>query len=191
MAQPFLGQITVFPYNFAPYGWLDCAGQLLPISQYSALFSLLGTTYGGNGTSNFGLPDLQGRIPVGQGQLTGGSDYAMGEAAGAENVTLLITNMPAHSHGLGAIEVDGTTNNPSGKVLAKALRTRPPRARSIIRPRRIRPWPRPRSAPRGRRCRTTTSSPRWCCAIASPCRASFRRGDDAERRPERGRTGYQ
>jgi microcystin-dependent protein len=121
MAQPFVGQITVYPYNFAPYGWLDCAGQLLPISQYSALFSLLGTTYGGNGTSTFALPDLQGRIPVGQGQLNGGGDYAMGEAAGAENVTLLVTNMPAHSHGLSVTEVNGSTNNPSGQVLAKAL----------------------------------------------------------------------
>jgi microcystin-dependent protein len=122
MAQPFLGQITVFPYNFAPYGWLDCAGQLLPIVQYSALFSLLGTAYGGNGTTNFGLPDLQGRIPVGQGQLNGGSDYVMGEAVGAENVTLLISNMPAHSHSLSAFEGPANTNNPSGKVLAKAVK---------------------------------------------------------------------
>ena len=67
MSDPFIGQITVYPYNFPPNGWLDCAGQLLPIQQFAALFSLLGTTYGGNGTSNFGLPDLQGRIPVGQG----------------------------------------------------------------------------------------------------------------------------
>jgi microcystin-dependent protein len=121
MATPFLGQITVYPYTFPPNGWLDCAGQLLPISQFSALFSLLGTTYGGNGTSNFALPDLQGRIPVGQGQLPGGSDYVMGEVAGAENVTVLVANMPAHSHGLSVTEVNASTNNPSGQVLAKAL----------------------------------------------------------------------
>jgi microcystin-dependent protein len=119
MATPFIGQITVYPYSFPPNGWLDCAGQLLPIQQYSALFSLLGTQYGGNGTTNFALPDLQGRIPLGQGQLTGGGNYVMGEDNGQENVTLLATSMPAHSHGLSAIASDGSINNPSGKVLAK------------------------------------------------------------------------
>ena len=89
MSEPFLGQITVFPYNFAPYGWMDCSGQTLAISQYAALFSLLGTTYGGNGTSTFQLPNLQGRVPVGQGVLSGtSSDYAMGEEGGAETVTV-------------------------------------------------------------------------------------------------------
>jgi microcystin-dependent protein len=119
MSSPFLGQITVYPYNFPPNGWADCSGQLLPISQYSALFSLLGTQYGGNGTTNFGLPDLQGRIPVGQGQLTGGSDYIMGEVAGGENVTILASSMPAHSHTLTATTADGSVNNPSGLILAK------------------------------------------------------------------------
>jgi microcystin-dependent protein len=121
MSEPFLGQITVYPYTFPPYGWLDCAGQLLPISQYAALFSLLGTAYGGNGTTTFGLPDLQGRVPVGQGQLAGGSNYAMGETDGAENVTLLIANMPAHNHGLTASTAKGSTNNPSGNILATPL----------------------------------------------------------------------
>jgi microcystin-dependent protein len=119
MASPFLGQITVYPYNFPPNGWADCAGQLLPISQYSALFSLLGTQYGGNGTSNFALPYLQGRLPVGQGQLLGGGDYQMGEEAGAENVTVLITEMPAHTHSLNAATVDGKGNDPTGTILAK------------------------------------------------------------------------
>jgi microcystin-dependent protein len=120
MSSPFLGQITVYPYSFAPYGWADCSGQLLPISQYTALFSLLGTQYGGNGTSNFALPDLQGRIPVGQGQLTGGgSAYTMGEVAGDENVTILASNMPAHVHPLIATTADGSTNNPAGLILAK------------------------------------------------------------------------
>src|ERR1700693_6144838 len=121
MANPFLGQITVYPYTFPPNGWLDCAGQLLPISQFTALFSLLGTQYGGNGTTNFALPDLQGRIPVGQGQLPGGSDYVMGEESGVENVTLLTTDMPSHSHGLGASAANGASNDPSDKVLAKAV----------------------------------------------------------------------
>jgi microcystin-dependent protein len=119
MADPFVGQITVYPYPFPPRGWLDCAGQLLSIQQFTALFSLLGTTYGGNGTTTFGLPDLQGRIPVGQGQLTGGSDYVMGEEGGSENVSLLVTSMPVHTHSLSATVADGTTNDPTGKVLAK------------------------------------------------------------------------
>jgi microcystin-dependent protein len=119
MATPFLGQITVYPYSFAPYGWADCAGQLLPISQYAALFSLLGTQYGGNGTSTFGLPDLQGRIPVGQGQLIGGENYVMGETGGQENVTVLTTSMPAHNHTLGATTAHGTINNPSGMLLSQ------------------------------------------------------------------------
>ena len=121
MAQPFLGQITVYPYAFPPYGWADCNGQLLPIRQYSALFSLLGTQYGGDGTTTFALPDLQGRIPVGQGQLPGGSNYTMGETGGQESVTVGITSMPQHSHGLTANTGKGTTNNPSGMVLATPL----------------------------------------------------------------------
>src|SRR3979490_1133720 len=98
MSEPFLGQITVYPYTFPPRGWLDCSGQLLPIQQYTALFSLLGTNFGGDGRVTFGLPDLQGRVPVGQGQLLGGGTYSMGETSGAENVTLDIQSMPAHSH---------------------------------------------------------------------------------------------
>jgi len=88
MSEPFLGQITIYPYNFAPYQWADCAGQILSISQYSALFSLLGTQFGGNGISNFALPDLQGRVGINQGTAVGGSPYTMGEAEGQETVTL-------------------------------------------------------------------------------------------------------
>src|ERR1700754_507732 len=106
MAEPFLGQITVYPYSFPPRGWADCAGQLLSIQQNTALFSLLGTTYGGDGRVTFGLPDLQGRIPVGQGQLTGGGDYVMGEMAGDENVTLTSDTMARHNHGLIASTVN-------------------------------------------------------------------------------------
>ena len=119
MSEPFLGQITVFPYNFAPYGWMDCSGQTLAISQYAALFSLLGTTYGGNGTSTFQLPNLQGRVPVGQGVLSGtSSDYAMGEEGGAETVTVTASTMPLHTHTLNASTATGTTNNPSGQMTA-------------------------------------------------------------------------
>ena len=121
MSEPFLGQITVFPYTFPPHGWADCAGQLLPISQYSALFSLLGVQYGGNGTSNFALPDLQGRIPVGQGQLTGGSDYVMGETAGSETVAVTSSALPSHSHSLNATTAHGTTNEPVGNLLATSF----------------------------------------------------------------------
>jgi microcystin-dependent protein len=119
MSQPFLGQITVYPYSFPPNGWADCSGQLLSISQFSALFSLLGTAYGGNGTTTFGLPDLQGRIPVGQGLLLGGDNYVMGETSGQENVTVLTSNMPVHSHALNATTGVGSTNNPDGLILAK------------------------------------------------------------------------
>jgi microcystin-dependent protein len=121
MSEPFLGQITLFPYNFAPNGWQDCDGQLLPISQFSALFSLLGTNYGGNGTSNFALPNLQGSVTVGQGQLAGGSDYVIGEAAGSENVTVIQSDMAAHNHTLGATTSHGTTSSPAGAVLATGV----------------------------------------------------------------------
>jgi microcystin-dependent protein len=118
MSDPFLGQITLFPYNFAPLGWADCQGQLLPISQNTALFSLLGTQFGGNGTSNFALPDLQGRAAGGQGTLAGGGTYTMGEQAGAETVTITTATMAAHNHSLNATTTQGTTNAPAGALLA-------------------------------------------------------------------------
>jgi microcystin-dependent protein len=118
MSQPFLGQITVFPYGFAPLGWADCAGQILPISQYAALFSLLGTFYGGNGTSNFALPDLRGRIPLSQGQGPGLSSYAIGQSGGVETVSLLPANVPSHSHTLFATTAPGTTNTAAANLLS-------------------------------------------------------------------------
>lgn len=117
MQDPFIGQITLYPYNFAPKGWAMCQGQLLPISQNTALFSLIGTFFGGNGTSTFALPDLRGRVPVGFGQPPGGSAYDMGEIGGIENVTLLGTQT-AHNHTLNATTTQGTVNNPSGAILA-------------------------------------------------------------------------
>src|SRR5262245_17603056 len=108
MADPFVAEIRIFPFNFAPKGWAWCDGQLLPISQNTALFSLLGTTYGGDGKSTFALPDLQGRAPMHPGQGPGLSLHDLGESSGVETVTLLQTEIPAHSHALSATVEDGT-----------------------------------------------------------------------------------
>ena len=101
MADPFVAEIRIFPFNFAPKGWAFCNGQLLPISQNTALFSLLGTTYGGDGKSTFALPDLQGRAPMHPGQGQGLSLHDLGEESGVEFVTLLQSEMPLHAHGVG------------------------------------------------------------------------------------------
>jgi microcystin-dependent protein len=100
MADPFVAEIRIFGFNFPPKGWAFCAGQILPISQNTALFSLLGTTYGGNGKSTFALPDFQGRVGVQPGQGKGLSLYDLGETGGTESVTLLDSEMPAHVHGV-------------------------------------------------------------------------------------------
>jgi microcystin-dependent protein len=102
MADPFVAEIRIFPFNFAPKGWAWCNGQLLPLSQNTALFSLLGTTYGGNGKSNFALPDLQGRSPMHPGQGPGLSLHDLGEMGGSETVTLLESEIPVHTHQLRA-----------------------------------------------------------------------------------------
>jgi len=98
MSNPFLGEIRIFAGNFPPRNWAFCNGQILPISQNTALFSLLGTTYGGNGTSNFALPNLQGCVPINFGQGPGLTDRALGEVGGSPTVTLLTTEIPQHSH---------------------------------------------------------------------------------------------
>lgn len=98
MADPFVAEIRIFPFNFAPQGWAWCDGQLIPLSQNTALFSLLGTTYGGDGRSNFALPDFQGRAPMHPGQGPGLSLHDLGETGGSETVTLLESEIPAHSH---------------------------------------------------------------------------------------------
>lgn len=98
MCEPFIGEIKLVPYNFAPRGWVFCHGQLLTISQNEALFALLGTTYGGDGRTTFGVPDLRGRVPLGEGQGPGLSDYPLGRRGGVEMVTLSEQQMPAHSH---------------------------------------------------------------------------------------------
>ena len=102
MADPFVAEIRIFPFNFAPKGWAFCDGQLLPLSQNTALFSLLGTTYGGDGKSNFALPDLQGSAPMHPGQGPGLSLHDLGEVGGSETVTLLESEIPAHGHTLRA-----------------------------------------------------------------------------------------
>ena len=118
MSQPFVAEITMYPFNFAPKGWAFCMGQLLPISQNTALFSLLGTNYGGDGKATFGLPDLQGRAVIGQGQGPGLSPYFVGETAGAETVTLLQTEIPSHNHGLVATTTQATTRTAAQNQLA-------------------------------------------------------------------------
>jgi microcystin-dependent protein len=112
MADPFVAEIRIFPFNFAPSGWAWCDGQLMPLSQNTALFSLLGTTYGGNGKSNFALPDLQGRAPMHPGQGPGLSLHDLGETGGSETVSLLESEIPAHSHTLRASLEDGTRPDP-------------------------------------------------------------------------------
>jgi microcystin-dependent protein len=102
MSSPFVAEIRIFPYTFAPHGWAFCNGQIMPISQNTALFSLIGTFYGGNGTTTFALPNFQGRVPVHQGVGNGLSPYDVGEETGTPTVTLLSTEMPAHSHQLQA-----------------------------------------------------------------------------------------
>src|SRR5437868_4603257 len=109
MSSPFVAEIRIYAFNFAPTGWAFCDGQLLPISQNTALFSLLGTTYGGNGTNNFGLPNLQGSVAIQQGQGPGLSLYDLGQTGGSDYVTLLQSEMPAHPHpamGAGATPAD-------------------------------------------------------------------------------------
>jgi microcystin-dependent protein len=120
MSNPFLAEIRIFTGNFAPKGWATCDGQLMPISQNTALFSLLGTTYGGNGTSNFALPNLQGASPMQQGQGPGLSLRSLGETGGEQTVTLLQTEMPAHSHTMTATTTTGTTATSSSNQLALA-----------------------------------------------------------------------
>lgn len=112
MAEPFLAEIRVFSFNFAPRGWAFCNGQLIPITQNTALFSLLGTTYGGDGRINFGLPDLQGSVPVHPGQGPGLSNYVRGEVGGSSEVTLIAAEMPSHTHTLNISSLEGTENSP-------------------------------------------------------------------------------
>jgi microcystin-dependent protein len=114
MAQPYVGEIRMFAGNFAPAGWMFCEGQLLPISENETLFQLIGTTYGGDGESTFALPDLRGRIPIHQ-----GNGFILAETGGAEEITLTVNQIPAHSHPLLASANNASTANAQGNVLAQ------------------------------------------------------------------------
>ena len=116
MSDVYLGQIQAFGFSFAPRGWALCQGQLMNIQQNQALFALLGTTYGGNGTTTFGLPDLRGRVSNSQGQGPGLANYTLGELSGSENVTLNQTQMPLHNHLITTNNSQGTSPTPSGNV---------------------------------------------------------------------------
>ncbi len=116
---PFVGEIRIWATNFAPLGWAFCNGQLLPISQNTALFSILGTTYGGNGTSNFALPTLQGAAPVQQGQGPGLTLRDLGQAGGEATVTLLASELPAHTHAAKAVAATGNLLGPAGRATAE------------------------------------------------------------------------
>lgn len=119
MSEPFVGEIRMFAGNFAPRGWAFCDGQLLAVSQNDALFSLLGTVYGGDGRTTFGLPDLRGRIPVHAGTGTGLSPRRLGAQGGAEEVTLTVNQLPSHTHTLQATTTVANETNPSGRVTAQ------------------------------------------------------------------------
>jgi len=115
MATPFIGEVRAFPYNFAPRGWMTCSGQILPIAQNTALFSILGTTYGGNGVQTFALPDLRGRVPV----HPDASSILLGTQAGQESVSLL-SNQASHSHPVSAVSGAGNSDTPGGALPAAA-----------------------------------------------------------------------
>jgi microcystin-dependent protein len=116
MSDQFIGEIRIFALNFAPVGWALCNGQLLPVSQNPALFSLLGTNYGGDGRSTFALPNLQGAVPINQGTGSGLSPYDVGQSGGTPTVTLLQTEMCAHTHTLNADQEAATSSNPANSI---------------------------------------------------------------------------
>ncbi|MFM9905533.1 MAG: phage tail protein [Pyrinomonadaceae bacterium] len=118
MSDPFVAEIRIFPFNFAPRGWAWCNGQLLPLSQNTALFSLLGTTYGGDGKSTFALPNMQGSAPMHPGQGPGLSLHDLGETGGSEAVSLLSSQIPAHSHTWSASNQDSIDQSPVGELFA-------------------------------------------------------------------------
>jgi microcystin-dependent protein len=118
-SQPYIGELLLVPYNFVPVGWAACNGQLLPIQQNTALFSLLGTTYGGDGVTSFALPDLRGRVPISTGQAPGLQNYALGQTGGQESVTLTTAQMPAHTHGALCDTTVATTDRPGNALPAR------------------------------------------------------------------------
>lgn len=120
MSNPYVGEIRLFGFSFAPVGWALCNGQLLPIAQNTALFALLGTYYGGDGKTNFALPNLQGRVPLHQGTGVGATSYSMGQPGGSLETALTKDQMPPHNHLVRAYGGSATVTNPAGAVLAQA-----------------------------------------------------------------------
>jgi microcystin-dependent protein len=121
MSEPFLAEIKIVGFNFAPRGWAFCDGQLLPINQNPSLFSLLGTTYGGDGRTNFQLPDLRGRVPIHPGQPPGGTlSFGLGQKDGEETHSLSVQEMPNHTHTMRAVGVNANSADPTGRSLARA-----------------------------------------------------------------------
>jgi microcystin-dependent protein len=120
MAQPFVGEIRMFAGNFAPAGWMFCEGQLLPISENETLFTLIGTTYGGDGESTFALPDLRGRIPIHQGTSSSGTSFILSEPGGAEEITLTVNQIPAHTHSFLASTNVANQSAPNNNVVAQS-----------------------------------------------------------------------
>lgn len=116
MGDPYIGEIRVFGCNYAPYGWAQCNGQILPIAQYTALFAVIGKVFGGDGQTNFALPNLQGRAPIHQGSGAGLTPRQMGQTVGQTNVTLQATNVPQHTHNLNASTNDGSGVDPTGSL---------------------------------------------------------------------------
>jgi len=119
MTEPFLGEIRLFPYTFAPRGWAFCHGQLLPIAQHTALFALIGTMYGGDGRTTFALPDLRGRVAVSAGQGPGLGTYDVGQTGGAESVTLTEHELPAHNHRMAANGPSSGSDRPNNRFLGR------------------------------------------------------------------------
>ena len=120
MAQPYVGEIRMFAGNFAPAGWMFCEGQLLPISENETLFQLIGTTYGGDGESTFSLPDLRGRLPIHQ-----GNGFILAETGGAEEITLTVNQIPAHTHAMTALTTAGDQISPNGNLPANSFNLTP------------------------------------------------------------------
>jgi microcystin-dependent protein len=178
MADPFLGEIRMVGWNFASNGWALCNGQLMSISQNAALFSLLGTYYGGDGIQTFALPNLQSRVPIHQGTGPGLSTYTIGQASGSENITLLANQMPQHNHLVGVSNLTGSVADPTNALLAQGNsvrggpRSSPPTTfrrlpRALLLLQRFQ-WP-------AAICRIAISSPTFALTSSSRCRVSFRR----------------
>ena len=128
MSEPYIGEIRIFPYSFAPVGWLYCDGQTVLIREFNALFAVIGTFYGGNGNSNFALPNLQGRIPLGCGTAPGQDSYQVGMTSGSERIIVSAGELPVHSHSLQAKDGNGNSESNENKFLSGMNRKQGPKS---------------------------------------------------------------